>query len=295
MTSAAGTAGTPREATPPGETAPSPNAGPSAGAGPSPEPARTPARWVVRMRRGLQGVAVFLVLAELASRTGLVDRAVLPPVSSVLTEAGRLLGDAAFRTDLRATVTAWLLGLAEAVAVAVPLGLLLGSLPRLEAIVRPVLEFLRPIPAVAIIPLAMLLFPDALDLKTTIVVYASCWPVLINTMYGLREVDPVARESLASFGFGPLAVLLRVSLPSTAPFIATGVRMSAGIALIATVSAELFASGSSGIGTFINLAGSSSRMEPMLAAALWAGVLGLVGNGVLAALERRLFRWRTVL
>ncbi|WP_051467509.1 ABC transporter permease [Actinomadura oligospora] len=250
------------------------------------------AAWT-RTRRGVQGVAAFLLLAELASRTGLVDRDVLPPLSSVLTEAGRLAGDAAFRTDLRATVTAWLLGLAEAVALAVPLGLVLGSLPRLDAVVRPVLEFLRPIPAVAIIPLAMLLFPDALDLKTTIVVYASCWPVLINTVYGLREVDPVARESLASFGFGPLSVLLRVSLPSTAPFIAAGVRMSAGIALIATVSAELFASGSAGIGTFINTAGSSARMEPMLAAALWAGVLGLLGNGVLAALEHRLFRWRT--
>ncbi|MFC4913756.1 ABC transporter permease [Actinomadura gamaensis] len=268
---------------------------PAAEAAPRAGRARPPGTSVAltRTRRGAQGVLAFLVLAELASRTGMVDRSVLPPISSVLAEAGRLAGDAAFLADVRATVTAWLLGLAEAVAIAVPLGLLFGSLPRVEAVVRPVLEFLRPIPAVAIIPLAMLLFPDALDMKTTIAVYASCWPVLINTVYGLREVDPVARESLRSFGFGPMSVLLRVSLPSTAPFIATGVRMSAGIALIATVSAELFASGSAGIGTFINTAGSSARMEPMLAATLWAGVLGLLGNGALAALERRLFRWRT--
>ncbi|GAA1559095.1 ABC transporter permease [Actinomadura kijaniata] len=242
---------------------------------------------IARTRRGVQGAAAFLVVAELTSRSGLP----LPPVSVVLAEAGRLAGDTAFLTDVRATVTAWLLGLALAVAAALPLGLLLGALPRVEAVARPVLEFLRPIPAVAIIPLAMLLFPDALDMKTSVIVYASCWPVLINTVYGLREVDPVAKETLSSFGFGPVPVLLRVSLPSTAPFIATGVRLSAAIALIVAVSAELLAGGSPGIGTFITNAGSSDRVELMLAATVWAGALGLLGNGALALAEHRLFRW----
>ncbi|WP_433332083.1 ABC transporter permease [Spirillospora sp. CA-294931] len=232
----------------------------------------------------------FLVIAEAAARTGVVDSQSLPPVSAVLADAFELFGDSAFLGEVRTTITACLLGLALAVAVSVPMGLLLGSLPKLEAAVRPLLEFLRPIPAVAIIPLAMLVFPDGRDTQVTVVFYASCWPTLINTIYGLREVDPVAKETMRAFGFGPLSTLLRVSVPSTAPFIATGIRLSTAIALIAGISTELIAGGT-GIGTFITTAGNSDRTDLMLAATVWAGALGLLANGLLAAMERRAFRW----
>ncbi|MBO2454499.1 ABC transporter permease [Actinomadura barringtoniae] len=244
-----------------------------------------------RVLRGALGAAGFLALAELASRTGLVDRSLLPPPSATLADAARLAADGEFLGDLKSTVTAWLLGLALAVVISIPVGLLLGSVPRLEAALRPLVEFLRPIPGVAIIPLAMLLFPDTLDMQMSVIVYASCWPMLINTLYGLREVDPVAKETLASFGFGPFSVLYRVSLPSTAPFILTGVRLSAAIALIVAVSAELIVGGATGIGTFITTAGASDRTDQMLAATAWAGALGLLANALLAAAERRLFRW----
>jgi NitT/TauT family transport system permease protein len=244
-----------------------------------------------RVLRGVQGAAGFLVLAELASRTRLIDPDSLPPVSSVLADTVSLASNAEFMDGLRATAIAWLLGLLLSVVIAIPLGLLLGTQPWLESTVRPIIEFLRPIPAVALIPLAMLLFADTLHMQMAVIVYASCWPMLINTIYGLREVDPVAKETLSSFGFGSLAVLLRVSLPSTAPFIATGVRMSAALALIVAVSAELIAGGATGIGTFITTAGSSDRLDLMLAATAWAGALGLVANGVLAGVEHRLFHW----
>nr|WP_067825772.1 ABC transporter permease subunit [Actinomadura kijaniata] len=201
---------------------------------------------IARTRRGVQGVAAFLAVAELTSRSGLP----LPPVSAVLAEAGRLAGDTAFLTDVRATVTAWLLGLAVAAA-----------LPRVEAVARPVLEFLRPIPAMAIIPLALPLFPDALDMKTSVIVYTSCRPVLINTVYGLREV---AKETLSSFGLAPVHRDRGAAVGGHRAD-RRGERRTAG-------------RGSPGIGTFTTNAGSSDRVELMLAATVWAGALGLAAG-----------------
>src|SRR5690606_32302270 len=152
-----------------------------------------------------------------------------PRISTILVSAAGLIVDPDFLVDATATVTAWALGLLLTVAVAVPAGLALGALPAVERAVRPLIEFLRPIPSVAIIPLAILLFSDNLHLRLAVILYASSWPVLINSIYGVMDVDPLAKDTLRSFGFGPVSVLLRVSLPSAAPFIATGVRVASGI------------------------------------------------------------------
>ncbi|MEO5876053.1 MAG: ABC transporter permease subunit, partial [Streptosporangiaceae bacterium] len=114
----------------------------------------------------------------------------------------------------------------------------------------------------------------------------------INTLYALRDVDPVAKETLRSFGFGPLAVLGRVSLPSAAPFITTGVRIAASVALVVVVSSELLAGDGTGIGGYILTTQSSGgQTDLMLAAALWTGIIGVLVNGGLVRLERRAFRW----
>ncbi|WP_113699358.1 ABC transporter permease [Nonomuraea lactucae] len=243
---------------------------------------------------GVIGVVALLSAAEAAGRLGLISTVQFPLTSTVLLEAAGLAADPAFLADVATTFGGWALGLLATVAVAVPLGLLLGSVPPIEAALRPVIEFLRPIPSVAIIPLATFMFSGRLDLKVAVILYASTWPILINTVYGLREVDPVAKETLRTFGFGPLSVLWRVSLPSTAPFIATGVRVAAAIALILAISTELLSSGAGGIGNFIVLAESSPEgLRMQVAAIVWAGLLGLVTNGVFVWGERRIFRWHT--
>ncbi|MFG3443066.1 ABC transporter permease [Nonomuraea sp. NPDC047897] len=244
-----------------------------------------------RLLRGLAGAAGFLVAGELVLRFALSDDLVFPPPSVVLYEAARLLADADFLAGVGTTLSNWAIGLLIAVAVAVPLGVLLGALAPVERAVRPLLEFLRPIPSVAIIPLAILLIPVDAAMKVSVIVYASVWPILVNTLYGMHDVDPVAKDSLRSFGFGPLAVLRRVSLPSAAPFVATGVRISAGIALILAISAELLAGGAAGMGVFVIQAASGNRTDLMLAATCWAGVFGLISNTTLMAAERRLFHW----
>ncbi|GAA3666285.1 ABC transporter permease [Nonomuraea antimicrobica] len=239
---------------------------------------------------GVIGVVGFLAVAELAGRAGLLP-GFLPYASHVLATAAGLPLDAGFRADVLATLAACATGLAIAVAVAVPAGLLLGTVPFMERSARPLVEFLRPIPSVSLIPLAVFLFPAGQDAKVALVVYTCSWPLLINTMYGLGDVDPLAKETLRGFGFGPLSVVLRVSLPSAAPFIATGVRIAVSVTLIVAVSVELLAPGGGGIGAFLSLAGSANRLDRMLAATVWAGFIGLAANLLFTAAERRVFRW----
>jgi NitT/TauT family transport system permease protein len=242
--------------------------------------------------RGIVGTIGMAAVAELISRIGLVDPATLPPVSSVLVAAGKLAIDHAFLVDVAATLAAWAGGLAAAIVVAVPLGLLLGWLPGVNVATRALVELLRPIPSVALIPLAITVFGSGTQMKMALVFYAACWPILVNTVYALHDVDPVAKETVRSFGFGPLAVLARVSLPSAAPFIVTGVRLSASIGIVVAISSELLAGGAHGIGVFLSESQSGGgQTATMLAGAVWAGLLGLLINTALVRGERRFFGW----
>lgn len=245
-------------------------------------------RWL----RGLAGLAVLFAASEALGRAGIVHRDFLPPASTVLVRAVRLGGDPLFLANVRDTITAWAVGMAIAVGGGVPLGLLLGSVPVINTAVRAVVEFLRPIPSVALIPLVSLILGTGLRTEATLIVYAAAWPVLFNTIYGVRDVDPVARDTMRAFGFGRLSVLWRVSLPAAAPFIATGVRLAAGVALILAVGTEILSGFGSGLGTFIATAQQSiDGITDVLAGTVWAGALGLVINAVLVGGERRLFRW----
>jgi NitT/TauT family transport system permease protein len=155
-----------------------------------------------RWQRGLVGLAAFLLLVQLLGSSGVLSRPVLPLASTVLARAAGLVSNPQFLTDLAATLEAWAAGLAIAVAVAVPCGLVLGNVPGVRSATRALVEFLRPIPAVVLIPLAALLLGPGLRMNVTLIAYAAAWPVLLNTIYGLDDVDPLAKETLRAFGFG---------------------------------------------------------------------------------------------
>jgi NitT/TauT family transport system permease protein len=194
------------------------------------------------------------------------------------------------------TLGKWAEAMAISVAIAVPVGLLLGTMPGAEQVVRPLIEVLRPIPTVVLLPLVLLIVQDNVKTEVVLIVFAAGWPVLINTVYGLREVDALAKETLRSFGFGPVAVAWRVSLPAAAPFIATGVRIAASLAFVVAVAVELIGSGLNGIGSYLIQAESGTAgITPLLAVAVWSGVLGLVINAVFTGAERRAFRWHHLL
>jgi NitT/TauT family transport system permease protein len=245
---------------------------------------------------GAAGLILLFGVAELAMRAGGVNQAVFPLPSTVLNSVVRMLGNGPFWSAAVSTLGKWAEAVAISVAIAVPSGVLLGTLPWLEDAVRPLTEFLRPIPSVVLLPLVLLIVQDDIRTEVVLIVLAAGWPVLINTVYGLKEVEPVAKQTLRSFGFGPVAVAWRVSLPSAAPFIATGVRIAASTAFVTAVAVELIGTGEDGIGSYVIQAESGTAgITPVLAVAVWSGVLGLAINAVFAGAEHRAFRWHHML
>jgi NitT/TauT family transport system permease protein len=245
-----------------------------------------------RLVRGMIGIAVVGLVLEAVTRAELVNPIYLPPASTVLLTSGRILLDAEFLSAVVATLQAWAIGLLIAIAVAVPLGLLLGSSRRAWLAGTAAIEFLRPIPSVALIPLAIILWGTGPDMTIRLIVYASTWPILFNTIYGMREVDPIAKDTARAFGYSRLEVLWRVSMRSASPFVYTGFRVAAAIALIVAVSTELIAGGSDGIGTWMLVRSQSgTEREFVYAGTVVAGLLGLVINAFMVLGERRLFFW----
>ncbi len=244
------------------------------------------------MPASLIGLAGFFAVWEVASRTDLVPEYYLPPPSVVLPKLVSLLGDPEFVRAAVATFAATVLALVIATLVAVPAGLILGSVPPVRRAVMTLVEFLRPIPSVALIPLALLTFGTGPDTKVALAVYGAVWPILFNTMYALDEVDPLHVETARAFGSGRVAVLARVALPSAAPFVLTGVRLSFAIALGVVISTELFSGGTVGLGQVVQVAsGGGLNMDTVLAGTVLAGLIGFGANAGLEWSHRKLFAW----
>lgn len=243
--------------------------------------------------RNLAGLIAFLGIWEAAVRSGLVPERDVPPATVVLAKMVELLGQEEFLRDVIASVLAWAIALTAATAIAVPTGLVLGSLSGVRMATRSIVEFLRPIPSVALIPLVILVIGSGPESKIVLAIYAAVWPILYNTIYAFDEIDPLLIDTARSCGAGPAGVLTWVALPHAAPFVFTGLRMSAAIALIVVVSTEFIAGASAGIGSFILQAASGAgRMDLVLAGTVVAGIFGYLINDGLERLATRLFRWQ---
>jgi ABC-type nitrate/sulfonate/bicarbonate transport system permease component len=237
-------------------------------------------------------VAVISVLAlwELVVGIGLLNEDHVPSMSATVAELAELLGDADFWSALGSTLEGWALGLGIAAVLAIPLGILIGSSATAYRSVRFVVEFLRPIPSVALVPLAVLIYGVGLESKVFLAAFASFWPLFVQTLYGVQDVDPVATDTARSFGLNRFERLYKITLPSAVPYIATGVRISSSVALILAVTAEIVI-GSAGLGREINVARSSGAVELMYALIITTGLLGWVLNIATTQAERRVLHW----
>lgn len=239
---------------------------------------------------GLAGVVAFLGVLELIPRVGLVDARFLPPFSQMAAELGARVQTSEFWVALGDTLTTWITGLAIAVVAGLVLGVLIGAIPVLRAATASTIEFLRPIPSVALIPIAVLLYGTSMASTLLLVVYASFWQMLVQVLYGVQDVDPVARETARSYRFSALTQVRTVIWPSTAPFAMTGLRLAATVALILTITGELII-GTPGLGNLIAVAQTSGAVASMYALVIVTGLLGVVVNLVFRQLERRMLHW----
>lgn len=238
----------------------------------------------------LAAVAGALLLWELLTRTGILPQRYLPPMTETAAELFTLLGTSAFWMAVWNTLQGWGIGLGIAVSLAIPIGILIGASRLLYRATRAIVEFLRPIPSVALIPLAVLIYGTGLQSKVFLVTFAAFWPLLIQTLYGVQDVDPVATDTARAYGLGRFEQLWRIKLPSAVPYIVTGFRISSAVALILAVTAELVI-GAAGLGREINVARSGGALEIMYALIIATGVLGLLLNIVATTGEKRVLHW----
>ena len=247
------------------------------------------------LAQGVVGGLAALASWEYLARLELVRPDYFPSPLTVLQFVGTLVRDPAFLRAVLVTLAAMGTGLALASLVAIPVGLVLGRFPTAYRMTRILVEAMRPVPALALAPLAILLFGLSERATVSLVVWTSFWPVLINSIYGIHTVHPVAYETARVFRLSRWQIMWRVALPSAAPFIATGIRIAAGIALAVAIAGEMVAGGGDGIGGWIVLASSGGSMVPVYAGALFAGTLGLMLNTGMEWGERKLFSWHTSL
>jgi NitT/TauT family transport system permease protein len=242
---------------------------------------------------GVVGTVGAGLVAELVVRSGMLHVAGLPVPSGVLSGVADLMPDPVFWQQVLFTLGEWMLGLLVATVIGVLVGGLMGAFHSVFVAFEWPVESFRVLPSVAVGPILVLLIgPGMLPLALTVAL--SCvWPILLNTMYGVRSTDTTAVATARSFGAGNLRVLRQVKIPSALPFAFTGVRIAASIGLIVAVSAELLIGSGSGIGGYIlqNTA-NATNLDLVYAATLVAGVLGVLVNVVLARLDDVLLGWK---
>jgi ABC-type nitrate/sulfonate/bicarbonate transport system permease component len=246
------------------------------------------------MRRRWPGFALIvalLLLWELASARAWIDPVSMPRVSTIVNAWVQNIGGGELLVSLGPTLWRIAVGFGFAVLVAVPLGLLMGSIPFVYRLFEPITEFIRPIPSSAYIPVAILFLGIDNEMKIFVVFLACVFPILLNTYSGVRGVDPVLIDTGRTFGVQWLRALWSIVLPASLPSILTGMRISLGISLIVAVVAEMIA-GSSGIGYFILDMQRVFRVPEMFAGIFTLGLLGFAINFLFLQIEGHLLRWR---
>ena len=239
---------------------------------------------------GAAGLVTLGVIVQLLPTLGIVRSQDLPTTTTILSEFFRLLGTPELWQGLYDTIYVWGIGLLIAVVAGAALGILIGSIEWVRLLTHSTIEFLRPIPSVALIPLVVLLFGTQYTSALTLVIYASFWQVLVQTIYGVADVDPVATETARSYRFSLWRRIRSVLLPTALPFIMTGVRLAATVALVLTVTAQLII-GTPGLGQMIAFSENAGAVPTTYALVLITGLLGVIINIGARLLEARLLSW----
>ncbi|MBQ1022760.1 ABC transporter permease [Micromonospora sp. C95] len=255
---------------------------------------RLPRRLLGLGGRVLHRTAALLTLAlvwETAPRLGLVDRVFLPPLSEVLLGWTALLRSGQLAEHVGASLTRSLTGLGLAVLTAIPLGLLIGWYRPLAELLSPLLEVFRNTAALALLPVFVLILGLGETSKIALVLYACSWPILLNTIAGVKGVDPLLIRSARSMGLNHLRLFQKVILPAAVPTIFTGVRLAGAYSILVLVAAEMVGA-KAGLGYLINYAQYNFAIPDMYAGIITISAIGLVVNQLLVAVERRFSTWR---
>jgi ABC-type nitrate/sulfonate/bicarbonate transport system permease component len=244
-----------------------------------------------RVRSPLLGFAAFcgaLVAWELWA--GRADSFYLPPATDVFEAAWDLWRDPDFLSDAVDSLERLAAGFLIGAAVGVGVGLLMGSSIRARRALGPLVELLRSTPPIAIVPALLIIAGLGNGMRITLIAFGVCFPVLLNTVDGVRAVSPEARDTAAMLHVSRLGRSFRIYLPAALPSIAAGLRIAVSVALLLVVLSELAGEGG-GLGGYLELAAGRSEFPELYAAILFLGLLGYVLNRLFLVAERRVLAW----
>lgn len=175
--------------------------------------------------------------------------------------------------------------------VGIALGAVIGSSPRIRVYLTPTLEFLRPLPVSAIIPVAIAFFGLSQVMTFSVIAFGALWPMLLSTVHGFAAVEPRLYEVARVLHMSRLAVIFKIGLPSASPDILAGMRLSVTVALILSVVCEILA-GLDGLGHWILLSARAFRSADLFAGVILLGVIGYLTSLAVGLVEKRLLVWR---
>jgi NitT/TauT family transport system permease protein len=258
---------------------------------PAPQARRRP-RFKRKFITSWIAVAVLLAVWQLAPGAGLVDKTFLPPLSKVLDAWWQLAQSGELWIDVHTSLQRSLTGFGLALLVGVPLGLLIGWYPLAAELLSPVFVIFLNTAAIALLPVFTLILGIGETSKITIIVYASLWPILYNTISGVRTVDPLLIKSARSLGLSHIRLFQKVILPAAVPTIFTGVRLAGAASILVLVTTEMVGA-KAGLGYLILNSQFNFQIPSMYAGILTVSAIGVLFNYLLSSLERRFSTWRS--
>jgi len=235
-------------------------------------------------------VGFLLALWELASRSSGAPIVTFPPFSRVCQALWSLVATGEIVDVLLPSLQRLAIGYVIALAIGVAAGMAMGHFRVVFNLFEPLTEVLRPIPAPAYVPVAILFLGLGDEMKIFVIAFATCFPILLNTFSGVRSVDVIQINTARTFGYSDWAILRKVIMPAALPQIFTGMRISLALSLIMVVISEMVAS-VDGIGFFILNSERGFRIPEMYAGIIVLGILGYIMNALFLQVEHYVVRW----
>lgn len=237
-------------------------------------------------------VLAVLAVWQAVTVSGLFRPDQFPTMTDTLAALGTALGTAELWSAVGATLQGWAVGLVVAAVLAVVVGTVLGSNDLAFRSAAGLIEVFKAIPAIAILPLVILVLGSTLGMKVFLIAFGAFWPLVVQVVYGVRAMDPTVADTARALGVRGVRRFAAVTLPSASPYVATGLRIASASALILAVVAELVG-GAEGIGRRILFARNAgvTAYPTMYAYILVAGFLGILLTGAFFLLERKGMHW----
>jgi len=252
---------------------------------------RHQARWRVRFWLPALIVVCILIVWEWSVRSGRLSPLFFPAPSVVAMTIVRLLRSGDLVTHTRATLLRVVCGLVLGGVPGLLVGLAMGWWRPLREALDPLVAAVHPLPKIAVLPLIMIIFGIGESSKIVAVAVGTFFPMLINTMAGVRQISPIHFEVAKNYGASLFKVLTRVVIPGSLPLVLVGARLALNIALLFTIAIELV-SAREGLGEMIWLAWQTLRTEELYASLAVIGALGISFNLLLQFFAKRLVPWR---